>query len=200
MKRVVRIFAVPERKVFLLGILAIFVTFLFSFCLSLFSAQRSHWFTNWERWDARHYLEIAKHSYQNLGEERVNIAFFPLYPFFIFLFHLLFRNHLFSALFVSNLCFLISLYILYRLLEKDFDKKNSLAGSIIFNCFSHCLFSSCPLYREPFSFFVACLFLFFKKAKVVFSCNFRHACWFMQNNRFFAYSDIFYRVFGCLPL
>ena len=35
------------------------------------------------QWDAKHYLAIAKNWYQAVGEERVLIVFFPLYPILI---------------------------------------------------------------------------------------------------------------------
>ncbi len=37
-------------------------------------------FEVWTRWDAPHYLEIATSGYASSGEDRVFIAFFPLFP------------------------------------------------------------------------------------------------------------------------
>jgi len=168
MKRAINCLSLSERQVILLGFLAIFLTFLFAFCLGFPSAGSLGLFANWEHWDALHYLEIAKDSYQNFGEERFNIAFFPLYPFFIFLLHFLFRDYLFSALFVSNLCFLLSLYFLYKLLEKDFDKKTAWRAVVFLVAFPTAYFLHAP-YTES-------LFLALSLASFYFL---RRRCWFL---------------------
>ena len=37
----------------------------------------------WNRWDAPHYIDLAKNGYTNVGEGRYFIVFMPLYPFLI---------------------------------------------------------------------------------------------------------------------
>ena len=34
----------------------------------------------WTHWDVRHYLGIAKDGYTSVGDERLRLVFFPLYP------------------------------------------------------------------------------------------------------------------------
>src|SRR5271157_3655755 len=37
-------------------------------------------FQIWDRWDAPHYINIAMHGYQNAGDARFLIVFYPLLP------------------------------------------------------------------------------------------------------------------------
>ncbi len=75
----------------------------------------------WNRWDTRHYIEIAKNGY-DAGKE-FNIAFFPLYPMLIKIFTLIFRDYVLSALMVSNIAYIAASVFLYKLVLKDFSEK-----------------------------------------------------------------------------
>lgn len=75
----------------------------------------------WTRanFDGSHYLMISRYGYGVYKQ-----AFFPFYPELIrFLRPLFFGKDLLAALFISNLSFLISLYLLYKLILLDFDDK-----------------------------------------------------------------------------
>jgi len=73
----------------------------------------------WANFDGEHYLYIAEKGYGGFEQ-----AFFPLYPLTIrFLGFVFGGNYLFTGLFISNICFLISLFLLYRLVRFDFDKR-----------------------------------------------------------------------------
>lgn len=72
--------------------------------------------------DGVHYLSIAAFGYNN------NERFFPLYPLLIRLISSIFGNgspfgniQFFSALFISNISFLLSLIVFYKLLRLDFS-------------------------------------------------------------------------------
>lgn len=80
----------------------------------------------WANFDGLHYLAIAENGYISQA------AFFPLYPLIIKLFSYLFANNfLISALLISNLAFIFSLYYLYKLFKIDYPDKNATL-SIIF--------------------------------------------------------------------
>src|SRR5215213_8855841 len=45
--------------------------------------QKEAWETLWTRWDANHYLGLAKNGYVAKGEGRFSIVFYPLFPWLI---------------------------------------------------------------------------------------------------------------------
>ncbi|MBR2942457.1 MAG: hypothetical protein IKB82_03570, partial [Clostridia bacterium] len=59
----------------------------------------------WMHWDTRHYVNIAQNGYTAVGDERLQLVFFPLYPLLMRAFSLLTGGDVFSAgLLLSNLC------------------------------------------------------------------------------------------------
>ncbi len=73
----------------------------------------------WNRWDAPHYLAIARDGYQTVGEDRFLIVFFPLYPFAIRLVSLLVANGILAAFIVSGVASLAVALLLRRLALLD---------------------------------------------------------------------------------
>src|SRR4051812_1221626 len=45
--------------------------------------QKETWETLWSRWDATHYLNLAKDGYVAKGPGRFSIVFYPLYPWLV---------------------------------------------------------------------------------------------------------------------
>ena len=81
----------------------------------------NYWYS-WAQWDGGHYLKVATGGYTNLQQT----AFFPLYPILIkVLGGVLFGNYLLAGLLISNVSFLLFLYVLYRL-WKILSKRESL--------------------------------------------------------------------------
>jgi hypothetical protein len=76
--------------------------------------------------DSQHYLTIAQDGYVSIGDDRLLIVFFPLYPYLMRLVHYVFENYLVSGLIVSNLCWVFAAYLLYELALLDTDKKGAL--------------------------------------------------------------------------
>lgn len=74
----------------------------------------------WERWDANHYINIARDGYSH-SEEYTNLAFFPLYPYSGKLLNYLIGNTTLSLLIISNIAFLFALIFLYKLLSLDYE-------------------------------------------------------------------------------
>jgi len=81
-------------------------------------------FWGWANFDGEHYLSIAMYGYKDLQQ-----AFFPLYPFLIKLTVLStglgIATHLISALVISNLSFLVSIYFFYKIALLDFSQKEA---------------------------------------------------------------------------
>ena len=78
------------------------------------------------RWDGAHYLSIARDGYSSGSHPTVNTArFWPLYPFLV---HVAGawageQGLIYAGLLISSLAFLASLFLLYRLVERDLDAR-----------------------------------------------------------------------------
>ena len=78
------------------------------------------WFEIWNRWDAPHYLQLAEQGYKATVEDRLLLVFYPLYPWVIRLFALVFGgSYVASAFCVSGVASLIAGLLLYRLARLD---------------------------------------------------------------------------------
>jgi Mannosyltransferase (PIG-V) len=77
-------------------------------------------FTTWNNWDAADYLRIAQHGY----EQRVDLAFFPLFPLLIStISHILGSwSYLLVGTLISNAALLGVLLLLYRLAADAFHE------------------------------------------------------------------------------
>ena len=77
-------------------------------------------FEVWTRWDADHYLGLAEHWYQNEGDPRLHIVFYPLYPLAVRALKTLLMGHTaLAAYLISNACLIGSGYALFRLVAID---------------------------------------------------------------------------------
>ena len=77
-------------------------------------ASRYVW--SWGAFDGAHYIRLARDGYKSAFTE----AFFPFYPFIIRLLNILVDNYLIAGLLISNICFILFLVILYKILKKQF--------------------------------------------------------------------------------
>jgi Gpi18-like mannosyltransferase len=91
------------------------------------------WLAIWNRWDAPHYLDIARMGYVSEGVEARWIVFYPLYPWLVRVFAFLFQDELASAFFVSTLASLAAGLLLKRL--ADLDEEESVARASVFFMF-----------------------------------------------------------------
>jgi len=76
----------------------------------------------WNLWDGPHYLSIAEHGYQTVGDARNFIVFFPFYPALIKLGSLITGSLVWSALVITNLASVAGLYLFYKLASLELDK------------------------------------------------------------------------------
>jgi len=75
----------------------------------------------WNQWDTKWYLRIAGLGYENLGEGRLSITFFPLYPWLIRLVTVFFKDYLTSAIVISNIFYIFASIFFYKLVRVDFS-------------------------------------------------------------------------------
>ena len=67
----------------------------------------------WVHWDTRHYIGIAESGYTAVGDERLRLVFFPLYPLLMRVFSAMTGgNVFFGGLLVSLLCSMIAAALL----------------------------------------------------------------------------------------
>jgi Gpi18-like mannosyltransferase len=71
-----------ETIVLVLGIKLLVLTFGLE-AVAAFSEEHVGWDGMWNRWDATHYLALAKDGYQASGDQLVSLVFFPLYPWLV---------------------------------------------------------------------------------------------------------------------
>ena len=73
----------------------------------------------WFKWDSNGYLRIAKNWYATTGDEKYDIALYPLYPLLIKAASFLVNDYFLSGIFVSNLFLFIGLVFLYKLVKLE---------------------------------------------------------------------------------
>jgi hypothetical protein len=81
--------------------------------------QKESWQTLWTRWDASHYLSLAKNGYVGTGDGRFSIVFYPLYPWLMRAVAFVTRNYFVAALVVSGAASIFVGLLLRRLAELD---------------------------------------------------------------------------------
>ncbi|MDO8639654.1 MAG: hypothetical protein Q7R53_01895 [bacterium] len=119
----------------------------------------------WANFDGIHYLLIAGEGYTN------NFGFLPLFPILIKTLALLIGggstfgpSYFFSGLTISNLAFLASLFVFYKLLLFDY-KRNTATTSIIFLLLFPTSFYFGAVYSESLFFLLTLLTFYFARKK-----------------------------------
>lgn len=119
----------------------------------------------WSNFDGVHYLLIAGEGYSNNG------GFFPLYPMLINLISSVFGKvetyemiQFFTAFFISNISFLASLTVFYKLLRIDFSERTAF-WSIIFLLAFPTSFFFASIYSESLFFLLLVLSFYFARKK-----------------------------------
>lgn len=105
------------------------------------------------KWDAPHYMDIAKNGYVNVGDQANFIVFFPLYPTLIRLVTFDFNYVTYSALAVANVCSIIAFIYLYKLAKFEFGDGAAVKAVLFLSVFPTAYFLSAP-YTEGLFFAV----------------------------------------------
>ena len=131
---------------------------------------------NWIKWDALHYLRIAN-GYSSYIENGMypTLVFFPLYPFFIAVFKLLF-NEVVAGLIVSNLFSSLACVYIYKLVSMDYAKKTALITILIINIFPFAFFFSSIMSESTFLLFSAMTLYYIRKHKWIIAGIFGFLC------------------------
>ena len=100
----------------------------------------------WGRWDAEHYLNIAR-----LGYGGTEVAFFPLYPMLIRGLGAVTGNLLIAGLLVSNLASFFGLLFFYKLVEHQYNRHVAQRATFYVSIFPTAIFFS-AVYTESLFF------------------------------------------------
>ncbi|MCG9969562.1 glycosyltransferase family 39 protein [Pelotomaculum terephthalicicum JT] len=109
--------------VFASRILIFAVTYIIQMLLKKQFINLGTYLQMWFIQDTPHYINIAQNGYQNVGEERFYIVFYPLYPFLIKIFSFLFYDYLISGILVSCLFLAIACLYVYKLVLLEFGNE-----------------------------------------------------------------------------
>lgn len=86
------------------------------------------WLDMWGVWDSFWYMDIVQNGYSTASKliafpEQTNFPFFPLYPLLIKgLGWAVGGRYFLTGIFISNVCLLLSCYVLYKLVEMQWNK------------------------------------------------------------------------------
>ena len=89
------------------------------------------WLAVWNRWDAPHYLDIARAGYVSTGVEARWIVFYPLYPWLVRAAEFALGDELAGAFFVSGVASVAAGVLLYRLARLD-DEEDVARASVFY--------------------------------------------------------------------
>ncbi|HEX8335539.1 MAG TPA: mannosyltransferase family protein [Pyrinomonadaceae bacterium] len=90
------------------------------------------WLAIWNRWDAPHYLDIARMGYVSQGVEARWIVFFPLYPWLVRAASWALRDELLAAFFVSGVASVAAGLLLYGLARADGEPEEVARGAVFY--------------------------------------------------------------------
>jgi Gpi18-like mannosyltransferase len=100
----------------------------------------------WGRWDAEHYITIARQGYHG-----TDAAFFPLFPSLIWLLTKVTGNALVSGLIVSNVAVFFGLLFFYKLVEHQYNRSVAQRATFYASIFPTAIFFS-AVYTESLFF------------------------------------------------
>ena len=141
-------------KIIIFGILVRVATLLLGFMflrLEGLDVPFSYVFRAFNRWDAGHYITLARSGYthlefsHNIGEYRhLFVVFFPLYPYLIRVVSIFAGDYQAAAYVVSFICYLAGLCYLYHLVKLDFSEKTAWWAVFLISIFPHGIFFGAP--------------------------------------------------------
>lgn len=87
----------------------------------------------WEKWDATHYINLAKEGYAQYTEngEHLFLVFFPLYPWLLRLLHFFIRNWHLAGILLSMLAFSIGCVFFFETVKQEYGKKTAMQAWIL---------------------------------------------------------------------
>lgn len=138
--------------------------------------------SNWCRWDANHYINIAKNGYRGAVEfcdtcrkaalakglspdvmqngQHLFLVFFPLYPFLLGFLNLIFTDIRIAGLILSTLAYAGGCVYMYRLVRLDYNEEVAVNSIILLSLFPFSFFFG-GIMTEGLFFFVSAAMLYY---------------------------------------
>src|SRR5665213_2518691 len=116
----------------------------------------------WRRWDAEHYLYIAKFGYS--GTEA---AFFPLYPLLLRIAAALTGSQLSAGLIISNAASFLAMLYLYKLIEHEYNRHVAQRATFYVSIFPTAIFFSAVYSESLFLFLTVASFYYVRERRWV---------------------------------
>jgi Gpi18-like mannosyltransferase len=116
--------------------------------------------------DGGHYLLMAQFGYNipTIGVKA--LAFLPLFPFLIFLTNNLINNYYLSAIFLNIIFSTLSIFLLYKIVKKEFDYKVAYLTVFLFLIFPTTFFILMPYTESLFILLSLAAFYLLEKNKI----------------------------------
>ena len=114
--------------------------------LNIFSDETTFGFSDflsaWNRWDAPHYIDLAKKGYEGYVEngQHLFLVFFPLYPWLLRALHVVIRDWEIACLVLSCLAYAAGACFFYALVSEEYGKRIAWKSLVLLSVY-------------PFSFF-----------------------------------------------
>lgn len=145
--------------IYIISIL-IMILFIDNFKLSL-----NEFLSQWQKWDAHHYINIAKGGYKYYVEngDYVTLAFFPLYPSMMRILYSICRDYRLAALLVSSICYSIMCYYVYALVALDYGKAVAKKVVIYISIFPFAFFYGGMMTESIFMLMTVATFYYIRK-------------------------------------
>ena len=116
------------------------------------------------QWDASHYIGIAENGYTNVGDARLHIVFYPLFPMLVSLLNLITRDSLISSAIISNGALILGAVFLYLASYDAYGEKAAKASVWLFMFSMGAVFYSLP-YTESLFFLLTVSCVYFARKR-----------------------------------
>jgi len=123
----------------------------------------------WERSDAPHYISIARDGYQAVGEDRVFIAFFPLFPMLLGTFARFTGEYFWTGSLLSMACLTMAGYFLFKIARDEHGEKAAYRTLKYFMLFPSIFFAMFPYSEGLFLLLLFSSFYYLRQKRYVLS-------------------------------
>ncbi len=132
----------------------------FPYVKELIASGLPSWVWPFGNFDGVYYLRIAQNGYQ----DQYSQAFFPLYPLLIRIFT--FDNaFLLTGLIISNICFILALYLVFKIFNLDFSRETSWLALVLLIVFPTSYYFGAVYTESLFLLLVAATVLLSRKGR-----------------------------------
>lgn len=122
------------------------------------------WLEGWNRWDANHYLNLAKLGYREYQEEgqHLFLVFLPLYPLLVRVVGTLVSSMGLAAILISSFTYVFGCMYLYRLVKEDYGERAAIFAVISYSVFPFSFYFGAMM-TESLFFLLAVMFIYYLK-------------------------------------